>query len=81
MERGEAAGHPGPAGHTRDANPWARLRVAGVEPADQGPEVLDVSLEVPFKPRSEWPGALGESHHRAGRGEPLHRTQPGLPLG
>ena len=63
MERGEAAGHPGPAGHPRDTNPLIRLRVAGEEPADQDSEILDVPLEVPFKPGSAGPGALGEGHH------------------
>jgi hypothetical protein len=65
MGRGEAAGHPRPDGHPRDANPSIRLGVARAETADQDSEVLDVALQVPFEPRSPRPGALGEDHHGA----------------
>ena len=80
MERGESAGHPGPTGHSRDANSLICFRVAVEEPADQDSEVLSVPLEVPFGPRSEGPGALGEGHHGSRRAESLHRTQSGLAL-
>ena len=81
MERGESAGHPGPARHPRETYAPVRLRVSGEEPVDEGLEILDVSVEIPFKARPEWQPGCREGHHRARRAQPLHRAEPSLPLG